>query len=103
MLEQKFQRIQSQYGSKFYQIMNTMNTTEPIIVKCNIGPYPKPMPEGMFDPMPRVKVQFNNGEEKVLFEYYPDEISFEESEFIGLTEESARRLKFEKDKKFILK
>ena len=51
--------------------------------------------------MPMVKVQFDNGEEKILFEFYPDEISFSESEFIGLTEESAHRLRFEKDKKFI--
>ena len=55
----------------------------------------------MFDRMPAVKVQFNNGEEKTLFEFYPDEISFKESEFIGLTEESAQRLKFKKDKKYI--
>ena len=78
-----------------------MKITEPVIIKCTIGPYPRPMSEGMFDPMPEVKVQFNNGEEKKLFEFYPDEISFEESEFVGLTEESARRLKFKKDKKFL--
>jgi hypothetical protein len=78
-----------------------MNTPEPVIVKCKIGPYPRPMPEGMTDSMPELKVQFNNGDEKTLFEFYPDEISFEESEIIGLTEESARRLKFEKDKNFL--
>ena len=78
-----------------------MKPTDPIIVKCIISPYPRPMSEGIFDPMPEVKVQFNNGLEKTLFEFYPDEISFKESEFIGLTEESARRLKFEKDKKYI--
>lgn len=76
-------------------------TTIPVIVKSTIGPYPRPMEQGMFDPMPEVKVQFDNGNEKTLFEFYPDEISFEESEFIGLTEESARRLKFEKDKRYI--
>ena len=59
------------------------------------------MSHGMFDQMPEVKVQFDNGDEKKLFEFYPDEICFEESEFIGLTEESARRLKFEKDKRYI--
>lgn len=42
------------------------------------------MSEGMLDPMPEVKVQLSNGEEKILFSYYPDEISFKESEFIGL-------------------
>jgi hypothetical protein len=78
-----------------------MKATDPIIVKCTIGPYPRPMVEGILDPMPQVKVKFNNGDEKTLFEFYPDEISFKESEFIGLTEESARRLKFEKDKKYI--
>lgn len=78
-----------------------MNTSEPIIVKCSIGPYPRPMEQGMFDPMPEVKVEFNNGEKKKLFEFYPDEITFEECEIIGLTEESARRLKFEKDKRYI--
>ena len=78
-----------------------MKATETLIVKCTIGPYPRPMSEGMFDPMPEVKVQFNNGDEKTLFEFYPDEISFEESEFIGLNEESARRLKFEKDISYI--
>jgi hypothetical protein len=78
-----------------------MKAIEPVIIKCTIGPYPRPMEQGMFDPMPQVKVKFSNGEEKTLFEFYPDEISFEESEFIGLTEESARRLKFEKDKRYI--
>lgn len=78
-----------------------MNKAELVIVKCSIGPYPRPMELGLLDPMPLVKVQFNNGDEKTLFEFFPDEISFEESEFIGLTEESARRLKFEKDKRYI--
>jgi hypothetical protein len=78
-----------------------MKTTVPVIVKCTIGPYPRPIEQGMFDPMPEVRVQFNNGDVKTLFEFYPDEISFSESEFIGLTEESARRLKFEKDKRYI--
>jgi hypothetical protein len=48
-----------------------------------------------------MKVQFNHGDEKKLFEFSPDEISFKEAESIGLTEESARRLKFEKDKRYI--
>ena len=78
-----------------------MKTSEPIIIDCKIGPYPRPLESLSFDPMPQVKVQFNNGTEKILFEFYPDEISFKESEFIGLTEESARRLKFNKDKRYI--
>jgi hypothetical protein len=78
-----------------------MKTKEPVIVKCKIGPYPRPMSEGMLDPMPDVIVQLSNGDEKTLFDFYPDEISFEESEFIGLTEESARSLKFEKGRRYI--
>jgi hypothetical protein len=78
-----------------------MKLNEPIIICCEISPYPRPMPEGMFDPMPKVNVRLSDGKEKVLFEFYPDEISFVESEFIGLTEESAHRLRFEKDKRYI--
>ena len=55
----------------------------------------------MLDPMPKVRVRFDNGEEKTLFEFYPDEISLTEQEFIGLTEESAFKLKFKKDKSYI--
>ena len=55
------------------------------------------MPKSMFDPMPEVIVRFKNGVEKKLFSYYPDEISFTENEFIGLTEAQARELKQKKD------
>ena len=54
-----------------------------------------------FAPKPKVKVQFDNGEEKTLFEFFPDEISFSEKEFIGLTEEAAHRLRFDKDKMYL--
>jgi hypothetical protein len=74
-----------------------MATSKPIIVKCSIGPYPRPMPMGIKDPLPSVNVVLDNGEEHKLFEFYPDEISFTESEFIGLTLDFARRLKYEKD------
>lgn len=58
---------------------------------------PRPMPEGMFDPMPRVNVTFEDDTSKDLFEFYPDELSFRESEFIGLTEEEAIALRHKKD------
>jgi hypothetical protein len=78
-----------------------MKYSEPVIVKCTISSYPRTMEQGFFDPMPEVRVQFDNGEEKTLFEFYPDEIDFKEDEFIGLTEKDARHLKFEKDKRYI--
>jgi hypothetical protein len=78
-----------------------MKQADQIIVSCSISPIPRPMPEGMSDPMPMVKVQFDNGEEKTLFEFFPDEISFSEKEFIGLTEEAAHRLRFDKDKMYL--
>ncbi|HPJ12951.1 MAG TPA: hypothetical protein PLV00_06160 [Caldisericia bacterium] len=79
----------------------SMTTSNPIITKCEIGPFPKPMPEGMFDQMPSVRVTLSDGNTLSLFEYYPDEISFVESEFIGLTIEEAENLLFKKDVKFL--
>lgn len=67
------------------------------IIKCEITA----MPKGLFDPMPKVIVTFENGSTEELFDYYPDEISFSESEFIGLTKEKAHLLKFVKDKKYL--
>ena len=67
------------------------------IVKCEIGPYPKTFG----DPMPKVEVTFEDGTRKRLFHFYPDEISFKESEFVGLTEEEARRLRHTKDVRYL--
>lgn len=58
------------------------------------------MPKTMFDPMPKVYVIVDN-KEQFLFEYYPDEISFRPEEFIGLTADEARKLKFDKDLKYM--
>ena len=63
------------------------------IVAATIGP----MPFGILDPMPTVTVTFEDGQVKELFWFYPDELSFTESEFIGLTEEEAKALRFQKD------
>jgi hypothetical protein len=60
-----------------------------------------PMPKSMFDRMPQVWVTTENGEEQLLFEYYPDEISFQKEEFIGLTIDEGRHLKFTKDKAYL--
>lgn len=55
------------------------------------------MPKSLFDPMPKVIATFDDGSEKELFSYYPDELTFYESEFEGLTECEAVQLKFKKD------
>jgi hypothetical protein len=67
--------------------------TERTIAACNIGPYPK----SFFDPMPAVKVTYTDGAEEKLFTFYPDELSFSEREFIGLTRDQAMSLRHRKD------
>lgn len=61
------------------------------------------MPKTLFDPMPKVMVRFNTDQntEVELFQYYPEEITFTEQEFIGLTREQALTLKQEKDQRFL--
>jgi hypothetical protein len=59
------------------------------------------LPKKLGDPLPEVWVTLSDGAEKMLFRYYPDEISFNESELVGLTEEEALLLKFGRDRAFI--
>lgn len=59
------------------------------------------MPQSFFDPMPQVHVTLEDGKELMLYEFYPDEISFSPSEFVGLTIDEAIRLKFDKDKRYL--
>jgi hypothetical protein len=59
------------------------------------------MPKGLFDPMPQVWVTYEDNKEQMLFEYYPDEISFTPNEFIGMTRSEAVHLKFKKDKAYL--
>lgn len=59
------------------------------------------MSKSFHDPMPRVIVTFEDETTKVLFEFYPDEISFTATEFIGLIEDKARNLKFVQDQKYL--
>lgn len=40
---------------------------------------------------------FDDGTSGEVFEYYPDEISFDEQELIGLTEDEAYNVKTKKD------
>lgn len=60
-----------------------------------------PMPKSFFDPMPQVYVTLEDNKEQFLFDYYPDEISFTPSEFVGLTIDEAKHLKFKKDKAYL--
>ena len=71
------------------------------ITSATITPMPRPMPLGMFDPMPEVIATFEDGTTKTLFSFYPDEISFQPSEFIGLTEAEAQDLRHRKDVAFL--
>lgn len=71
------------------------------IISARITPLPRPMPEGMFDSMPEVHVTTEDNREHYLFQYYPDEISFTEKEFVGLTLIDAKGLKFKKDKEYL--
>ena len=58
---------------------------------------PRPKPAGLGDPMPKVVATFDDGQRKELFEFYPDEIMFDEGELVGLTEAQALQLKRQKD------
>ena len=59
------------------------------------------MPKYFFDKMPEIYVTLEDNTEQFLFNYYPNEIRFNEQEFIGLTIRDARVLKFIKDKQFL--
>ena len=59
------------------------------------------MPKSFFDAMPKVIATMEDGSVQEVFEYYPDEISFSPEEFVGLTIEEAKHLKFEKDKQYL--
>ena len=71
------------------------------ILSVTITDMPRPMPDGMFDPMPEVIATFEDGTTKNLFSFYPDEVSFRASEFIGLTEEEAHSLFQQKDTAYL--
>ena len=58
-------------------------------------------PKTLFDPMPQVWVTYEDDEEEMLFDYYPDGISFCSEEFIGLTREQALKLRQQKDIEYL--
>lgn len=60
------------------------------------------MPQRLLDPMPKVMVIFEGTSEEVeLFDFYPDEITFNSEEFLGLTEAEAHALKTQKDRAYL--
>ena len=73
-----------------------MQRSTPRIVQVQMS-MPRPKPVGLFDPMPVVHVTFDDGTDKDLFSFYPDEIRFDEGELVGLTETEARELRRQKD------
>lgn len=60
-----------------------------------------PLPRKLGDPLPQVWATFEDGSERMIFTYFPDEISFLESDFVGLTEEEAHTLKFGRDRAYL--
>ncbi len=71
------------------------------IIDAFITPMPRPMPLGMFDAMPEVIATFEDCSRKSLFSFYPDEVSFRASEFVGLTEEEAHSLFQQRDTAYL--
>jgi len=59
------------------------------------------MPEKITDPIPKVIVTVESGEEMELFTFFPDEVSFSENEFVGLTVKQAYELKYNKDLQYL--
>ena len=79
--------------------MNTIHEDmrPPTITRVTIGP----MPMTVLDAPPAIHAWFSNGTDKNIFTYYPDEISFQESELVGLTEAQARQLRRQKDMQYL--
>lgn len=73
----------------------------PVIVSAEITPMPRPMPLGMSDPLPKVHVTLADGQSQDLFCFYPDEISFQPADFVGLTVAAAKQLRFQRDTAYL--
>lgn len=86
--------MQSLYTSE----ERNMRTLAQKIVKARITA----LPRSLDDPLPEVWVLLEGEDtEQLLFKYYPDEIRFEPSEFVGLTIDEALTLKGRKDRAFL--
>jgi hypothetical protein len=59
------------------------------------------LPRDLGDPLPEVWATFEDGNEEMLFEFYPDEISLRPEDLLGLTAEEARLFKFGRDRNYL--
>ena len=66
----------------------------PKIVSAKITDGPGPLPHGIFEQAPRVIATLDDGSRVELFSFYAHERSFSPTEFVGLTVEEGRRIKF---------
>jgi hypothetical protein len=64
------------------------------IVSAEITDGPGPLPNGVFEQAPRVIATLDDGSRVELFSFYAHERSFDPAEFVGLTVEEGRNLKF---------
>lgn len=64
------------------------------IVSVEITDGPSPLPHGVFEQAPRVIATLDDGSRVELFSFIAHERSFSPPEFIGLSVEEGRRLKF---------
>jgi hypothetical protein len=64
------------------------------IVSAEITAGPGPLPAGVFDQAPRVLATLEDDKRVEPFSYYPQERSFTPDDFVGLTVDEGRRLKF---------
>ena len=66
----------------------------PKIVSAKITDGPGPLPHGIFEQAPRVIATLDDGSRVELFSFYAHERSFAPAEFVDLSVEQGRRLKF---------
>ena len=64
------------------------------IVAVKITDAPGALPHGVFEQAPRVIATLEDGSRVELFSFYAHERSFSPEEFVGLSVEEGRRLKF---------
>ena len=64
------------------------------IASVEITAGPGPLPQGAFEQAPRVIATLTDGHTLELFSFYADERSFAVEEFVGLTVDEGRSLKF---------